>query len=67
MKPEPRELTTEELYEMYLFQLAEAMSKFGGSFAQAIALAFYRADKQNRETLVNAFYDLFESYKPFIR
>ena len=66
MKPEPKEQTLEEWYESYLYQLAEAMTRHGGDFAKAIAKAFYVADKQNRETLVSAFYDLFHSYKHFI-
>ena len=61
-----KERTAEELYEIYLYQLAKAMTCYGGSFAKKIAEAFYVADKQNRETLVSAFYDLFHSYKHFI-
>lgn len=65
MNPE-RQLTPEELAEQRLYNLAEAMSKFGGSFAKAIAAAFYRADKNNRKKLLDAFSDLFDEYEPFI-
>jgi len=66
MNYEDRELSSEELYEMRLFRLAEAMQRYGGSFARKISEAFYVADENNREKLLNAFNDLFESYEHFI-
>ena len=45
-----------------LFQAAREMQKHGGSFAHAIAEAFFCADSTNRATLVQAFKGLFEKY-----
>jgi hypothetical protein len=38
------------------------MERFGGSFAAAIALAFFRADSTNQVRLVDSFPELFEKY-----
>ena len=40
------------------FNAAKAMEA-SGSFAEAIAEAYYKADKQNKAKLENAFQDLF--------
>ena len=45
-----------------LFQAAREMQKHGGSFAHAIAEAYFCADYENRLTLVQAFKSLFEKY-----
>jgi len=39
-----------------------AMSRFGGSFASALANAFRKADNHNFEILKNAFPDMWEMY-----
>jgi len=39
------------------------MEKIGGSFAKAIAHAYYCADSGNRATLVAAFKPLFDKYE----
>jgi len=38
------------------------MSRFGGSFASALANAFRKADNHNFEILKNAFPDMWEMY-----
>jgi hypothetical protein len=48
-------------YEM-LHKAARQMEKEGGSFARAIAMAFYVADNTNTYKLVEAFDDLFAEY-----
>jgi hypothetical protein len=48
--------------EKQLFHAAREMQKHGGSFAHAIAEAFFCADYENRLTLVQAFKGLFERY-----
>ncbi len=39
------------------------MEQIGGSFAKAIAHAYYMADSTNRRTLVTAFEPLFDRYE----
>jgi hypothetical protein len=48
--------------EQKLLEAARKMQKQGGSFAHAIAEAFFCADYENRLTLVQAFKGLFERY-----
>ena len=42
---------------------AELMQNMGGSFASAIADAFFVADSHNTQRLLTAFPELFERYK----
>jgi 2-oxo-4-hydroxy-4-carboxy--5-ureidoimidazoline (OHCU) decarboxylase len=44
------------------FRAAQAMHQYGGSFAKALAKAFYVADAQNQAKLVDAFPALFAKY-----
>jgi hypothetical protein len=46
-------------------QIAHAMSKYGGGFAQAIAESWFRADSSNRAKLEEAFDELFQRYAEF--
>ena len=46
--------------------LVDAMEKFGGSFAKAIARAWSVADLDNRRKLRAAFGDLLALYKQFL-
>ena len=41
---------------------ARNMERLGGGFAEAIALAFFRADSTNKVRLVDAFGHLFKRY-----
>ena len=50
-------MTADELH-----RAATLMQKQGGGFAEAIALAFFRADSRNQEKLVRAFVELFERH-----
>ena len=51
--------------ENQLFKAARAMQSMG-SFAASIGEAFFVADTQNRETLVQAFQGLFERALPVV-
>ena len=46
---------------------AEEMERTGGAFAEAIALAWFRADSGNRQRLIDAFSDLFERWIKVVR
>ena len=48
----------------YYLMCAWRMEQEGGSFAHHIAKAFFHADKDNTERLINAFEDLFERFAP---
>ena len=48
------------LTEAQLHKAAEYLETREGGFANAIALAYYRADKWNQKILLNAFAPLFE-------
>lgn len=50
-----------------LYNLKEAMLKYGGSFAQAIAKALEVADHENERKLVETFGDLIERYRRFLK
>ena len=52
-------MTTQDL------RIIEAMSKYGGSFAKAIANAAKFADDNNYNTLKQAFPELWERYESF--
>jgi pyruvate/2-oxoacid:ferredoxin oxidoreductase beta subunit len=45
------------------FEVVEAMSKYGGSFVQALAECFHRADSNNFEKLKNAFPEYWKQYE----
>jgi hypothetical protein len=47
-------------------RIIEAMSKYGGSFAKAIANAAKLADDNNYNTLKQAFPELWERYESFV-
>ena len=47
-----------------LYAAAHEMRKIGGSFAAAIASAFFLADLGNQRILLDAFGDLFEKFIP---
>lgn len=55
-------LTHEQLH-----RAAHTMIKQGGSFAAAIAEAYFAADAENRTKLLHAFGDLFERFHAFNR
>jgi predicted nucleic acid-binding protein len=48
-----------------LLNAARCMERYGGSFAEAIAVAFYKADAYNTQRLVDGFPELFERYYNF--
>ena len=48
------------------FRIIEAMSKYGGSFAKAVANAAKFADDNNYNTLKQAFPELWERYESFV-
>ena len=47
-------------------RIIEAMSKYGGSFAKAVANAAKFADDNNYNTLKQAFPELWERYESFV-
>ena len=47
-------------------RIVEAMSKYGGSFAKAIANAAKVADSDNYNKLKQAFPELWERYESFV-
>ena len=47
-------------------RIIEAMSKYGGSFAKAVANAAKFADDNNYNTLKQAFPELWERYEKFV-
>ena len=66
--------TSPELEELYMInhvqaladanhQAAKAMERIGGGFASALALAYYRADSDNKARILSAWADLFEKYR----
>lgn len=46
-----------------IIETIEAMERCGGSFAQALAMAYLRADPENRIRIKFAFPELFERYR----
>lgn len=50
--------------EDQLYKAAHRMRDQGGSFASAIATAYFFADKDNTQRLLAAFGHLFERYAP---
>ena len=53
-----------DMSESELNKAAHNMEKYGGSFAAAIALAYFRADSTNQVRVVDAFPELFVRYAP---
>lgn len=49
--------------EDLLYRAAHRMREIGGSFAAAIANAYFFADRDNTQRLLGAFGHLFEKYK----
>ncbi len=45
------------------FAVVEDMERYGGSFVQALAQAFYRADRHNFKKLKNAFPEYWAEYE----
>ncbi len=45
------------------FEIIESMQKYGGSFVQALAVCFQRADSANFVRLKNAFPEYQKQYK----
>jgi 2-oxo-4-hydroxy-4-carboxy--5-ureidoimidazoline (OHCU) decarboxylase len=41
----------------------QVMERMGGGFASALAVAYYRADSDNRARILAAWPDLFEKYR----
>ena len=66
MHPEVKQLYMnnhiQALAEAY-HRAAQTMENMGGSFAAALALAYYRADGNNQARILGAFPDLFEKYR----
>jgi hypothetical protein len=61
----PRPASIVEKYtDDALYTAAHTMRKQGGSFAAAIADAYFCADSDNRGRLLNAFGHLFERFIP---
>jgi hypothetical protein len=56
------EIVTEPAHGTADYWTLEAMSKYGGSFVQALAVAYRRADDVNRARLLAAFPDYFAEY-----
>lgn len=53
-----------DMSESELMRAAHNMDRYGGGFAEAIALAYFRADSTNKVRVVDAFPELFERYAP---
>jgi hypothetical protein len=53
-----------DMSESELLKAAHNMENYGGGFAEAIALAYFRADSTNQVLLIDAFGHLFERYAP---
>lgn len=45
----------------------QLMDRMGGGFASALAVAYYRADSDNRARILAAWPDLFEKYRRMAR
>ena len=53
-----------DMSENELRAAARNMANYGGGFAEAIALAYLRADSTNQVRVIDAFPELFERYAP---
>ena len=61
----PRPVRIQDKYSQNeLYAAAHEMRKIGGSFASAIASAFFLADLGNQRILLDAFGHLFEKFIP---
>ena len=54
--------TALDMTDDQLLDAAHLMERQGGSFASAIASAYFAADRQNRQRLIAAFGDLFAKF-----
>ena len=57
-------MKAQDMSESELFAAARNMERYGGGFAEAIALAYFRGDDTNQLRVVEAFPELFERYAP---
>lgn len=57
-------MKAQDMSESELCKAARNMRNYGGSFAAAIAEAYFCADAQNSNTLLDAFGHLFVQYAP---
>ena len=57
-------MKAQDMTDADLHKAAHNMENYGGGFAGAIALAYFRADSSNRERIINAFPELFERFAP---
>jgi len=57
-------MKAQDMTDADLHKAAHNMENYGGGFAGAIALAYFRADSNNRERIINAFPELFERFAP---
>jgi len=53
--------------EIQNHRAAQYMERMGGGFASALAVAYYRADSDNKARIVGAWPDLFEKYRRIAR
>jgi hypothetical protein len=53
--------------EVQNHRAAQYMERMGGGFAAALAVAYYRADSDNKARIVGAWPDLFEKYRRIAR
>lgn len=49
------------------YQVVQMMERYGGSFVQALAVAFQRADHFNFQRLKNAFPEYWNEYTNFLK
>lgn len=49
----------------YELCIVENMEKYGGSFVKSLANCLRHADRQNREKLIRAFPEYWDSYKTY--
>ena len=70
MNPEIKELYMRNHIEALAeanHKAAKTMERIGGGFASALALAYFRADSDNRARMLAAWPDLFEKYRRIAR
>lgn len=60
-------LMTPEERAVLNHRAAQYMERMGGGFASALAVAYYRADSDNKARIVGAWQDLFEKYRRIAR
>ena len=53
--------------EVQNHRAAQCMERMGGGFAAALAVAYYRADSDNKARIVGAWPHLFEKYRRIAR